>query len=94
MAQMGEFVRWTTLAGKPVTINNLTVTPLAQSLTIRWSRGGFVWNRPVALLVATDGQTARIPIPDITRLVQVVLLGIVVLLGVVLLSGSNREEAL
>ena len=92
MAQLGEFMRWTTLAGTPVTVNELTVTPLAQSLTLRWGQGGFVWNRPVAVLLSRDGQSKRVPIPDVTRLVQVILLGIVLLIGLVLFSGSTKEE--
>ena len=91
MAQIGKFVRLVTLAGEPVTINQWTITPLAQSLTIRWLRGGFVWNRPVALLVARNGTTERIPLPDITRNVQIVLLG-VVLLSLLLFSGSDKEK--
>ena len=91
MAQIGEFIRWVTLAGEPVTVDQLTVTPLAQSLTMRWPRGGFVWNRPVALLVTKDGQTERIPLPDVTRMAQLVLFGFVLLLGIVLFSGSNKE---
>lgn len=93
MAQIGKFVRWATLAGPPVTVNQLTVTPLAQSLTIRWPQGGFVWNRPVAIIVERDGQTTRIPILDVTGLVQLILLGIVLLVSLVLLSSSHQEVA-
>ena len=93
MAQIGKFVRWATLAAPPVTVNQVTVTPLAQSLTIRWPQGGFVWNRPVAIIVERDGQTTRIPILDVTGLVQLILLGIVLLVSLVLLSSSHQEVA-
>lgn len=92
MAQIGGFLRWTTQAGAPITIHDTTVTPLAQALTIRWSRGGFVWNRPVALLVKRNGQHEQIPIPDVTRLAQLVLFAIVGLVGLVLLLGANKEN--
>ncbi len=91
MAQIGEFIRWVTLAGEPVAVNQWTVTPLAQSLTIRGSRGGFVWNRPVALLITRDGQAKRMPIPDVTRSAQLVLLGIGLLLSLIFLAGSPKE---
>ena len=93
MAQIGKFVRWATLAGPPVTVNQLTVTPLAQSLTIRWPQGGFVWNRPVAILIERDGQTVRMPILDVTGLAQLIGFGIVLLLSLVLLFGSHQEVA-
>jgi hypothetical protein len=91
MAQIGEFLHWTTQAGKPITVQGVTVTPLAQSLTIRWSQGGFVWNRPVALLVTQNGRRERIPITDVTRLAQIVLWVSVGLLGLVLFSSSKRR---
>ena len=91
MAQIGKFVRWATLAGSPVTVNQLTVTPLAQSLTIRWPQGGFVWNRPVAIIVERDGQSVRMPILDVTGLAQLIGLGSVLLLSLVLLFGSHQE---
>ncbi len=91
MAQIGEFIRWVTLAGEPVIVKQWTVTPLAQSLTVRWSRGGFVWNRPIALLIAKDGQTKRMPIPDVARGAQLVLLSISILLSLILLAVFYKE---
>lgn len=91
MARIQDFVRWVTLPGKPVIANHVTVTPLAQSLTVRWPHGGFVWNHPVALLVERDGRTQWIPIQDLTRIIQIILLGIAVSLTMILLFGSKKE---
>lgn len=92
MAQFGEFFRWTTQAGTPITVNGTTITPLAQSLTLRWPRGGLVWNRPVALLINRKGQQEQLPIVDVTRIAQVVLFFIFMALGLVLFLRSTRRE--
>jgi hypothetical protein len=69
-----------TLAGEAITTAGMTVTPQTQALVIHFgAHGGLVWNRPVAVVVERDGQTERIPIVDITRLVQVILLGVSIL---------------
>ncbi|CAN5461542.1 hypothetical protein BH10CHL1_BH10CHL1_50400 [soil metagenome] len=94
MARIGKFVQWATLPGEPVRINQLTVTPLAQSLTIRWSQGGFIWNRPIALLVTKNRQTERIPIPDVTRNAQIILLSIGFVVSLILVMSSHKEATI
>ena len=39
----------------PVTVGDVTVTPLARALVVRLPQGGFVWNRPTALTVERAG---------------------------------------
>ncbi|MCC7354888.1 MAG: hypothetical protein IT330_14180 [Anaerolineae bacterium] len=75
MAQPTDWIQWQTINGDPITVGDVTVTPQSQSLTVRWPFGGFVWNRPVAVLVERGGQTERIPIVDTTRMVQLGVLG-------------------
>jgi hypothetical protein len=75
MPQIGEVFRWQTVAGRPVILHNCTITPLTQVLALHWPQGGFVWNRPVALLIEQDGQVERVPVVDMTRLVQLALFG-------------------
>jgi hypothetical protein len=58
---------------------------------VRLPKGGFVWNRPTAVLVEQDGQARRIPIVDVTRILQVGLLGLAVLAGSVGLLGIRRR---
>jgi hypothetical protein len=50
-----------------VTVHDVTVTP-SRELVVRWPKSGLVWNRPTAVLVEQDGQTRRIPIVDVTRI--------------------------
>ena len=69
-------IQWQSGSSHPVTAGEFTVTPQTQALIFRWSHGGFVWNRPVAVVVERPGQTQRIPIFDLTRIVQWSLLTI------------------
>jgi hypothetical protein len=57
--------------------------------------GGFVWNRPTAVLVERDGQAHRIRIVDVTRILQVGLLALAALtVGAGLLGlGRRTKEA-
>jgi hypothetical protein len=75
----------------PVTVGDVTVTPQSKALIVHLSKGGFVWNRPSAVLVERGGRARRIPIIDITRILQVTLLGLAVLAGAVSLLGIRRR---
>jgi hypothetical protein len=75
MAQLKDIVQLQTVSGDPVAVGDVTLTPQSQALSIRWPKGGFVWNRPLAVLVERDGETERIPVVDVTRTAQVALLG-------------------
>lgn len=69
-----KFWQWEIRDGQPVTVGGRTVTPQAQVLSLRLPfdrsavAGGFVWNRPVAVVVEENGRYQRIPIPDVTRM--------------------------
>jgi hypothetical protein len=78
-------------SAEPVTVDDITVTPRSRALVVRLPKGGFVWNRPTAVLVEQDGQARRIPIVDVTRILQVGLLGLAVLAGSVGLLGIRRR---
>ena len=76
----------------PVTVGGVTVTPLARALVVRWPGGGLVWNRPAAVLVEREGRVRRIPIVDVTRLVQAGLLGLGLALAIASLVHSMRRK--
>lgn len=67
--------QWEIQNGQPITVGEVTVTPQAQVLALRLPcdrfavAGGFVWNRPAAVLVEENGRIQRLPIPDVTRMV-------------------------
>jgi len=82
-----------TVSGQPVTVDSITVTPQSQALIVRLPIGGFVWNRPTAILVERDGTAKRFPIVDITRILQLWLLGSSLVLSIVsLVKFSQRKE--
>lgn len=84
-----KLIAWQTTSGETVRAHGYTVTPQAQSLSVSLPFGGFVWNRPVAVLVERDGQSQRISILDLTRLTQLSIWIPVLLLTVLLWLRSR-----
>ena len=69
MAEQKLF-QWETVTGEAATVGGRTVRTQSQALMLRWPRGGYVWNRPVALLVGQGEEIERVPIVDLTRVLQ------------------------
>jgi hypothetical protein len=92
MKRRKDIVEWRTASGKPVTVGDVTLTPQSQALTVRWPWGGLVWNRPVAVLVERQGITERIPIVDVTRVVQLGLLSFSLAFGMVAFVRKIRSR--
>jgi hypothetical protein len=92
MAELNEMIQVKTQSGQPVTVNGVTITPQSQAFTIRWPYGGFVWNRPVAVMVERDGQSERIPIVDVTLVGRMALFGFGLFLSVVTLVLCARKR--
>lgn len=93
MSQFKDAFQYQTLLGDPITIGDVTITPQSQALTIRWPRGGWVWNRPVGVLVERDGQTERIPIVDVTRVAQWAMLGVSALCSIAIVGQFLTHSA-
>lgn len=68
MAQLSNFIQLKTVAGTAVHTPHHTLIPESQALIIKFPYGGFVWQRPTAVLVQNGDQTQRHPIVDVTRL--------------------------
>jgi len=95
MAQLKDFgVQWQTVSGDPMTVGDVTVTPQSQALIVRWPFGGFVWNRPVAILVERNGSRTveRMRVVDVTRIIQLGLLSFSLVISIVVLSKSVRRK--
>ena len=81
-------------AGSPIALGDTSLIPIARSVRIQppgyW---GFLrWSRPVAVIVQTPNrQEHNLPIRDITRQTQAILLGIG-LLGSLLVWLFNRKR--
>ncbi len=86
-----KLVQWQTKSGDKITIGNVNVTPQSQALIIRWPYGGWVWNRPTGVVVEQGERVERFPIVDITRLIQLIFLGISLLLSMGLLIRHHTD---
>jgi hypothetical protein len=69
-------------SGETVTVGDVRVTPHAQALILRVPGGAIIWNRPVAVVVERAGQVQRLPIFDVTRCLELALIGLVVLVAI------------
>ena len=58
---------WKTQNSPPWTQHHRTITLQSQVLAVQLPFGGFVWQRPTAVLVSENGRTIRTPIPDPIR---------------------------
>ncbi|HZS79016.1 MAG TPA: hypothetical protein VFA41_20570 [Ktedonobacteraceae bacterium] len=82
------------VTGTPVMVNNYTITPQSQAFIVRLPIGIFVWNRPTSVLVEKNGEVKRLPIVDVTRLLQLALLsaGVIITLAGVLARKRRKEN--
>jgi hypothetical protein len=78
-------------SAEPVTVGDITVTPRARALVVRLPWGGLVWNRPTAVMVEQAGQVRRIQVVDVTRILQLGLLGLGLAIAVAVSCSSHAE---
>jgi hypothetical protein len=67
-----------TKPGKPISIGKTRIVPYSQSLRVNFpqTNGGLIWNRPISVLVINaDGDETVIPVPDVTRRLQIAIFG-------------------
>jgi hypothetical protein len=88
----GIDIAWARVQTEPVTVGDVTVTPRARALVVRLPRGGFVWNRPTAVMVERAGQVKRIPVRDVTRILQLGLLGLGLAIALAIRFGPDDER--
>lgn len=94
MTRLKDHIQVHTGVGQPVIAGDTIVTPQFRALIVRLPIGGFVWNRPTAILVEQGGQTKRILIRDVTRITQLSLLGFSLVLSIVsVIKFSQRKES-
>ena len=58
--------------------NEMVVTPESKSITIQLPMGGFVWNRPTAVILTNGDQSERIAVINKTRLLQISFWGLAI----------------
>ncbi len=76
MRRFNDLVQWHKASGQPVVVHDLTLTPQSQVLIVRFPWGAWVWHRPTAIQVERNGRVERLPIVDLTRLIQLGLVGL------------------
>jgi hypothetical protein len=85
-------VRWEETDAAPLEFGDSRVVPRARALTIEAPQAVFVWNRPTAVILSRDDRTQRIAIPDLTRLLQLGILGSAAAVCLAsLLAGKHHE---
>ncbi|MCA9937344.1 MAG: hypothetical protein KC418_01780 [Anaerolineales bacterium] len=86
------------VVGLPITHQGIRLTPQSEAISLRWSSGvesGFaaIWHRPTALLVEQEGETSHIPIPDVTRQVQIALWGLATFFSLIAWLLARRRAS-
>ena len=82
-----DFLQVKTLSGKTIEWRETKITPISRVVKIQAPvfMGGLIWNRPVAVTFKkADGSEQVIPVPDITRQVELTLLGAGILVFLVI----------
>ena len=94
MTRLNDMIQWQTVSGNSVAVGDVVVTPQSQALIVRWPVGGFVWNRPVAILVeqSLTRRVECIPVVDVTRIVQLGLLGFSLVFSMVMIAKFARRK--
>ena len=92
MPQLSDFIRLENTSAAPIVVGDTRITPQAQAFSLRLPFGGFVWNRPTAVLVERDDMTQRIALIDVTRLMQIVLFGLVSAFSVIITLLAARQR--
>ena len=92
MANLRDLFQWQTVTGEPTALGDITLTTQSQALILRWPYGGWVWNRPVAVLVEQGEHSERIPIKDVTRMAQWGLMGLSIVFSMFTLLYSSRQR--
>lgn len=95
MANLTDFIEWKTVQGTAVSTPHHTLIPESQALIIKFPYGGFVWQRPTAVLVQKGEQTQRYPITDVTRLATWSVLAASLLVTLILrtLGRSSKQTS-
>jgi hypothetical protein len=80
------------VSAEPVTVGEVTVTPRARALVVRLPWGGFVWSRPTTVLVERAGELRRHRVVDVTRVLQLGVLGLGLASAAAIARRSHAER--
>ncbi len=83
MRRLTDHIQWRTMSGQPVVAHDLVVIPQSRALVLRLPHGFWVWNRPSGVRVEQRGRASDLPIVDLTRRIQLGLLGVGMVIAIV-----------
>lgn len=92
MSNFKDILQIKSVRGERIEFEDTAVTPLSKSLVLRLPIGGFVWNRPVGIEVEKDQNIERIPIIDVTLMVQLGLFAIGTILTIAFWLISRKKS--
>jgi len=75
MMHFRKLLQVQTATSPSVTVGDITVTPQVQAIIVRLPHGYFIWSRPTSILVEQHGLVKHLSIGDVTRVLQLGLLG-------------------
>jgi len=95
MEEVSKYFSWEPVIGKPQVIGDRVIRLQSQAISLNTPFGGFLWNRPTAVLVEKDGITDEVPIVDATRyaLISIGVMGVVGMLLAKLIAGVRMTRS-
>lgn len=84
-----KYFNWEPVTGEPQVVGARVIRLQSQAISLITPFGGFLWNRPTAVLVEKDGEMDEVPIIDVTRyaLIGIGVMGVVGAILVRVVSG-------
>ena len=92
MPRLQDFIHLESTSAEPIVVGDTRITPQAQAFSVRFPFGGFVWNRPTAVLVERDDVTQRLPIVDVTHAAQIALFGLILTCSIIITFLAARQR--
>lgn len=91
---MTRFISVENQSGERIAAKGFTLIPFSQSVRINFGKfSGFIWNRPVSLLVQhPDGDERVLSINDPTRTALWSILGFTIIFGLLFMIRIKSDE--
>jgi hypothetical protein len=91
MDESERTIEWRSVTGATVMVGGRSVTLETKTLIVRLPFGGVAWTRPSAVIVEKEGKVERVPVHDVTRIAQAIMLALPVALSLMLARrGKTR----
>jgi hypothetical protein len=91
--KLANLITWQSYAGKPIVVQGTTITPESWAFHLQTPFGGWVWNRPIAVLVERDGKLQRIPIVDVTLAVILGMVAFSTIISILAFVGWSTRSS-